>query len=123
MTILEAIQEVDALKPNTYTQSMKIKWLSTLDGMIKNQVIDTHEGFEGVTFSPYDDETPLNTELLVKNPYDSMYIAWLESKIDYVNGEYTKYNNSITRYNDIYSAFNNEYNRNHTPLTSSIRYW
>lgn len=44
MTIIEAIQKTDELKPNGYTQSQKIEWLAKLDGMIKRGIIDTHEG-------------------------------------------------------------------------------
>ena len=43
MTIIEAINKVDSLKPNGYTQSDKVGWLSVLDGAIKRSVIDTHD--------------------------------------------------------------------------------
>lgn len=123
MTILEAIQKVDAIKPNTYQQLEKIAWLSKLDGIIKTQIIDTHKGWEEVNYKPYTDETSLNTELLVPSPYDSIYESWLESQIDYANGEYVKYNNSITRYNEDFSAYSNYYNSIHMPLGNKIRYW
>lgn len=43
MTVMGAINHINAVKPNTYGQSEKIKWLSNLDGIIKTEVIDTHE--------------------------------------------------------------------------------
>ena len=46
MTILEAINRVDTTKPNSYTQPEKVDWLSTLDGIIKKELIDTHVGGE-----------------------------------------------------------------------------
>ena len=123
MTIIEAINKVDSLKPNGYTQSDKVGWLSVLDGAIKRSVIDAHDDGESVTFNGYTDETPLDTELIAHAPYDDMYISWLEAKIDYFNGEYAKYNNSITRYNDTYAAYANDYNRNHMPKGESIKYF
>ena len=42
MTIIEAINKNDLLKPNNFTQMDKIIWLSTLDGIIKKEIIDTH---------------------------------------------------------------------------------
>ena len=42
MKISEAIGKIDALKPNTYKEDIKIGWLSTLDGIIKKEIIDTH---------------------------------------------------------------------------------
>ena len=43
MTVMEAINHVDAVKPNGYSQNEKIRWLSYLDGIVKKEIIDTHE--------------------------------------------------------------------------------
>lgn len=123
MTINEAITRLDSLKPNGYSIPEKIGWLSIVDGMIKNNIIDTHEGGEGVTFSEYNDETPLDTELLVKAPYDELYISFLSSKVDYYNGEYAKYNNNIVRYNDTLVAYSNFYTRTHMPKGKKFKYF
>lgn len=123
MKINEAISRIDDLKPNTYSQSDKIKWLSHADATVKRLIIDTHEGAEDVTFSGYDDSTDLNTELLAPEPFDELYLRWLESQIDYYNGEYGKYNNAIVMYNAAYEAYRNEYNRTHMPLGKSIQYF
>ena len=122
MTINEAIEKIDTLKHNTYTQPEKIAWLSKLDGMIKRLVIDTHEGAENITFNGYTADTPTDTELLVGEPFDEIYIKWLEAQIDYTNGEYYKYNNSVMMYNTAYEAFENYYNRNHMPLQADKRF-
>ena len=116
MTIIEAISRIDTIKPNTYEQHEKVKWLSTLDGIIKAEIIDTHEGADGVTFGGYDGDTPLTTELLVAAPYDDIYLFWLESRIDYWNGEIGRYNNSTDMYSTAYSAYESYYNRTHMPL-------
>lgn len=122
MTIMGAINHLNAVKPNSYTQTEKIKWLSTLDGIVKAEIIDTHEGGEDITFNGYD-EFSLMQELLVPAPYDDMYIKWLEAQIDYANGEYGKYNNSITLYNTAYAAYVKYYNRTHMPLGKKFKYF
>ena len=123
MTIIEAINQIDVLKPNNYSQEDKIRWLSTLDGVIKKNIIDTHEGAEAVTFEGYNEETPLDTVLLIPAPYDDIYIRWLETQIDYANADYGKYSNSMTMYNAAYEEFVRYYNRNHMPLGKSIKYF
>lgn len=123
MTIIEAIDKIDTLMPNTYTKEEKISWLSTIEGMIKRNIIDTHEGAENVDFEGYDEDTDLDTELIVQVPYTDLYVLWLEAMIDYTNGEFTKYNNVIIRYNDMYQAFANDYNRTHMPLGGKILYF
>ena len=122
MTIMDAVYRIDELKPNSYSQSEKIKWLSTLDGIIKTEIIDTHEGGENVVFNGYDENTELSTVLLVPAPYDDVYLRWLEAQIDYTNGEYRKYNNSSTAYNDAYTAFQKYYNRTHMPKHNGKRF-
>ena len=123
MTIIEAIDSINSLKPNSFTQEDKIKWLSTLDGIIKKEIIDTHEGAEGVEFNGYDENTPLDTVLLVPPPYDDIYLKWLEAKIDYINGDTARYNNSMIMYNTAYSAFQRYYNRTHMPKGKSIKFF
>lgn len=123
MTIFDAINRIDAIKPNSYTQLEKIRALSTLDGIIKNSIIDTHEGSDDVVFAGYTQETSLTTELLVPAPYDVIYLYWLESTIDYWNGETGKYNNSIELYNTAYSEFERYYNRTHMPKGKKFKYF
>ncbi len=123
MTIMDALYRIDELKPNSYTQTEKIKWLSSLDGVIKREIIDTHEGGEDVVFNGYGEEADLTTELLVPAPYDDIYLRWLESQIDYSNGEYRKYNNSIAMYNTVYTAFANYYNRTHMPIGKKFKFF
>lgn len=123
MTISEAIEKIDNLKPNTYSQQDKVEWLSILDLMVKVEIIDTHEGGDSIEFSGYDDETDINTEMLVPEPYSTVYLSWLESKIDYTNGEYGKYNNSASVFNADYSRFENYYNRKHMPIGNRIKFF
>lgn len=122
MTIIEAINRIDTIKPNSYTQAEKVRWLSNLDGIIKNKIIDTHEGGESIVFEGYTDSTPLATELLVPFPYDDIYLKWLETWIDYYNGEYARYNNSADMYNKAYSEFSRYYNRTHMPKSKGFKY-
>jgi len=123
MTIIEAINRIDTLKPNTYTQETKIYWLSNLDGIIFEKIIKTHEGAEAIKFEGYTPETPIDTELIISAPYDDIYIKWLEAQIDYANREYDKYNNSIVAYNDAYAEFERHYNRTNMPIGKNCKYF
>jgi hypothetical protein len=118
MTIMEALNRVDALKPNNYTNSEKIQWLSTLDGLVKKKIIDTHEGGEAISFEGYDEYSDLTKEMLVPAPFDDIYILWLSMKIDLSNGEYGKYNNTALAYNNAYNEYAKYYNRTNMPKGS-----
>lgn len=123
MKIIEAINRIDAVKPNNYTQEEKIEWLSRLDWAIKREIVDTHEGADAVIFDGYNDSTPLDTELIAPAPYDEVYLKWLEAQIDYANGEIGKYNNSNHVYEAVYTAFESWYNRNHVPIGKKFKYF
>ena len=123
MKIREAIDMIDDLKHNTYSESTKIHWLSRLDSMVKRLIIDTHECANNVTFSGYDENTDMETELLVPAPFDEVYLRWLEAQIDYANGEYDKYNNAILMYQTAYDGYANYYNRTHMPVGRKMDYF
>ena len=123
MTIIEAINRIDAIKPNSFEQIEKIKWLSILDGRIKKEIIDTHEGADAVIFDEYNEATPLDTELLIPSPYDEIYLLWLEARIDHANNEYGKYNNSSMMFNNAYNEYWRYYNRNNLPLSGKRKYF
>lgn len=123
MTIIEAINQIDSLKHNTYTQADKVKWLSRLDSMVKRLIIETHEGGEYVDFYGYDDTTDLDTDLLIPEPFDDAYLRWMEAQIDYTNGEYDKYNNSVEMFNSVWKDYQNYYNRTHMPKGKTMKYF
>ena len=122
MKINEAIQRLDSLKFNTYKQEDKVDWLSRLDNIVKQQIIDTHEGAGSVSFNGYTADTPLDTVLLVPAPYDEVYLRWMEAQIDYHNGEYDKYNNAIIMFNTAFEAYQMHYNSTHKPVQRGRRF-
>jgi hypothetical protein len=119
MTIKECIDIVDNAKPNQYSVKDKVAWLSFIDEIIINDVLKTHEGYD----KRYDDfkgytEDKLSVPLIVKNPYDRLYVAYLKMMIDKENGETARYNNSATTYNTYLLEFKKYYNKTHLPLSN-----
>jgi hypothetical protein len=121
MTIIEAINRIDSLKHNTFRQEEKIRWLSQVDGQVYADVIATHEG--GISFQPYDDRTSLEQMLLVPEPYDELYLHYLEAQMAYYQDEADVYNRAMSMYQALLTAFTNHYNRTHMPLAQRFRYF
>lgn len=117
MTIKECIDQVDNVKPNQYGIEEKVQWLSFVDGIIINDVIKTHEGYndEYAEFVGYSVDN-LGKNLIVGKPYDMLYVAYLKMKIDEENGETARYNNSATMFNSYMTQFRKHYNKTHMPL-------
>ena len=122
MKIREAISQVDANMGNTYAQKQKIGWLSMLDQRVKVLIIDTHEGAEDVIFHGYEENTDLDTELLVPAPFDEIYLRYLEAQIHYHNQEEERCNNATDAYNELWAQFRNYYNRQHMPKGTRLKF-
>ena len=122
MTLGEVLAQIDGLKYNPYTTAEKLRWLSDLEGRIRTEIVDTHEGAPETPFVPFTPDTPLDTELLIPAPYDGVYLRHLEARMDYHSGEIDRYNNSSQLFNAVYSGFWRHYNRTHLPKTGSWKF-
>ena len=119
MTIQEALDMADQMKPNAMERSMKIRYLSQLDGLIFHEILLKHEHEQDIECPKYDSETDPGTELLVPDPYaEDLYVSWLMSKIDWQNQEMDKYNNDNALFENAYDTMSDWYTRNHMPLTA-----
>lgn len=135
MTIDEAVERCDRMKPNTYSRADKIRWLSELDGRVLRDIIQAHEpplkkeientdnlSEPRTWFIGYDENTPGGTALLAPSPYEDIYVKYLFMQIDFNNAEFTRYNNSAAMFQAVYSDFADAWNRAYTPLQKhSIR--
>lgn len=117
MTIKDCIDIVDNQKPNQYTIKEKVRWLSFVEEIIINDVLKTHEGYDGRydLFEGYS-EDKLSTKLIVPSPYDELYVEYLKMRIDKENGEIQRYNNSLASYNAHMTNYRKFYNKTHMPL-------
>jgi hypothetical protein len=122
MTIKECIDLVDSLKPNQYSIKEKVMWLNFIEQVIINEVLKTHEGYDGRydNFEGYS-EDKMTMPMIVPSPYDRLYTQYLKMKIDEENGEVARYNNSATLYNTYMSEYKKNYNKTHMPIDRSKR--
>ena len=117
MTIQAAIDNIDEKKANMFTQEQKIQWLSEVDMYVWRELIKTHEGMPvGIDFVGYDQDTPMDTHLLVPEPYTNVYENWLAAQMDLKNQESGKYTQSMVQFNNAYQTYADYYNRHHMPL-------
>lgn len=116
LSLNEVIKRFDEYKPNKYTQSEKVQWLSELDQRIYNEIFKTHEGNNLVSFDGYADGVPVSAmPALVAEPYSIVYQYWMEAKVDYHNRDFAAYNVSSAMFNQAYNDYERYYNRTHMP--------
>ena len=120
MTIAEAIALADQMKPNMMADTVKIRFLSEIEGKIHTEIIMTHaHTAEEETRPEYDENTAQTTEMLVPAPYDMVYVYWLMCQIDHLNQEEDKYNNDRGLFEDAWGNFGDYWNRGRMPISAS----
>lgn len=113
MTIRQAIDKADALRPNGIDRPTKVLWLRMLDGQLRREVVALHEGeAEGGADLAQNEEQPL----LAAQPDSMLYLYWLMAQIDLAEGEVVRYTNSMQLYNTALAGFAAWYKACHKPL-------
>lgn len=107
MTPNKAIEIVDRLKPNSYSEEDKLRWINELDTMVQRLVIQADK------IESYSYPEDMDKELLIPAPFDDLYTLFLEAKIDYYNREYGNYNNSAMMFEAQYNEYKKAYIREH----------
>ena len=101
MTIAKVLAAADAVKPNAFSEEVKLQWVNEAEGMVQTDVL--LRAIDDVV--TYEWPTDENTELLVKPPHDKLYLAYLIAMIDFTNGEYNKYANTVAMFNTHLSEY------------------
>ena len=139
--IREAIEKTCRLHPNTMDAEDMCTWLSDLDQTIYSEIIQTKvdEPMEvvidpdnppedptkvkptPVPFKPYEYDTDSEKELIVKAPYEELYIAYLSAKCDFYEGDTASYQNNMIMFDSLYKEYAAAYTRAHMPKQKGIR--
>lgn len=112
MTISAAITACDRMRPNTFAYGEKEAWLRELEARIREEIVRTHEGAEAFLAGRAQEG---EDALLAPSPHESLYLFYLLARIDLMNGETARYNESAALFNAQYDAFSAAYNRAHRP--------
>ena len=109
MTPNKVIERIDDVRPNPYSEETKLGWISELDAMVRRLVIQEPES----DIKPYIYPDDMDSELLLKCPFDSLYMAYVEARIDFYNREYGNYNNSAMVFENAFNEYKKAYIREH----------
>ncbi len=80
------------------------------------------ENEEHLVFTGYTEEDG-DTELIVGEPYDDMYVLWISAQIDWNNMEYDNFNASNAMFESVYRNFANAFNATHKPKSARKTYF
>lgn len=137
MTVAGLIEQYNTERPNQTADSLKVQWLKKVEQMIINEVLISHEHdledektlnltVSGSTlvidsagsFGDHINNFDMDTTLLVPEPYDDLYIYYLDQRIAYDNNDKVRYNAAAKEYNNALLTYQQYCNR--TYITKKI---
>ena len=117
MTIQEALDIVDEMKPKMMSRKLKIKYLQEIEQLIHTEILMKHVHAEEQETKPaYSEDSDPGTELIVPDPYSMVYVHWLMAKIDEMNQEDLRYNIDRAKFEQEYMTMQDWWNRTYMPL-------
>jgi len=136
-TVAEIISQYNAERPNQVEDQVKVLWLRKCERMIINEILMSHEhDLESETrvelkvvgshlvvtgagsFEAHIDSFDMDTPLLVPEPYDDLYLYYLDQRIALNNNDKTRYNTAAAQYNNALLTYQQYVNR--TYVTKKI---
>lgn len=129
-TVAEIISQYNTERPNQVEDAQKVLWLRKCERMIINEILVSHEhDLEEETrvdmkvvgshlvitgagsFEQHIDSFDMDTPLLVPEPYDDLYLHYLDQRIALNNNDKTRYNTAATQYNNALLMYQQYVNR------------
>lgn len=140
MTVAGIIEQYNTERPNTIADELKVGWLKKCEQMLINEVFITHEHdleseekmelvVNGSTlvikpsgsFESHIDGFDMDTELLVSEPYDDLYIHYLDQRAAYNNNDMKRYNTASAMFNNAMLTFQQYFNRTYKTIKKPSR--
>ena len=108
MTLGKVIEAFDKERANAVPLGMKIRWISSLDMKISSTLLEVRGGEK---FGGYDETCSLQLQLKAPEEYAEIYGLYLNMKLDYLNGEIGRFNNSAMLFNRMFKEMSDFINR------------
>lgn len=129
-TVAQIIEQYNTERPNQVDDALKVIWLRKCERMIINEVLVSHEHdledenrielkvtgsvlvVTGAgSFEEHIDSFDMDSYLLVPEPYDDLYLYYLDQRIALNNNDKTRYNTSSAQYNNALLTYQQYVNR------------
>lgn len=108
MTLSEVIENFDNERSNNVSIITKKRWISQLDLKIWGEILKPRGDKE---YIGYGKEISLDAVVKAPPEYAEIYSLYMNMKLDYMNGEIGRYNNSAMLFNRMYKEMYDFINR------------
>lgn len=98
MTLSDVIRKVKEELPNSFSDDKLTEFVNEIEA-------DIAEYIGNFSWSKYTYANDSEKKLLVRPPYDKLYISYVKAKIDQTLQEYESYANIIAQFNEDYDEY------------------
>ena len=117
MTVAGIIEQYNTERPNNVEDALKKDFLKRVEQMIIDIIIKNHQGApDEEELIEHIEDFDIDTELLVEEPYDDLYIYYLDQRISLNNNDTKRYNVASQLYNNALLTYQQKYNREHKSI-------
>lgn len=106
MTIAQAVSQLDELTPNPFSREEKLLWLSRAEAAVCR--------IAGEALPSFTADTDPDTPLFAPEPYDELYLRYLQAQVCLEQGEIGRCNNAMALYNNALAQFHRFHIRENT---------
>mgnify|MGYP006923250149 CR=1 FL=1 len=117
MTLSDVIENFDSERSNNVSILTKKRWISQLDLKIWGEILKPRGDKE---YIGYGKEIPLDAVVKAPEEYAEIYTLYMNMKLDYMNGEIGRYNNSVMLFNRMFKEMHDAINRA-TPVSQKTK--
>ncbi len=119
MTLAEVIENFDNERANSVSLITKKRWISQLDLKIWGEILKPRGDGEYVG---YGKKIPLDAQVKAPEEYAEIYTLYMNMKLDYMNGEIARSNNSAILFNRMYKEMHDFINRSEKiPVNADLK--
>lgn len=130
MTVAGLIEQYNTERPNQVADSLKVNWLRRVEELVINEILKSHEHdledektvnltVRGTTlvidsagsFEEHLDSFDMDSTLLVEEPYDELYLHYLDQKIAINQNDTKRYNMAASLFNNAWLTYQQYCNR------------
>lgn len=119
MTVVGIIDQYNLERPNSVEDNVKMEFLRKCEANIIENVILLYEPLVGERtqeeWEEHLDEFDYDTNLVLDEPFDDLYIYYLDQRIALNNNDTKRYNAASRLFDNMLLSFKQKYNREHFP--------
>lgn len=119
MTVAGMIDQYNLERPNSIEDTVKMEFLRKCEANLINNVILLYEPGVGERteeeWQEHLDSFDYDTQLILGEPFDDIYIYYLDQRIALNNNDTKRYNIATRLFDNMFLAFKQKYNKEHFP--------